>query len=575
MGRGKRKNVGVKGGPAEQLVLLADQVQEESAATLGRTLSSINSSASGWCWTTLGGVADVTGGVTKNAAKAEGTSYPYLRVANVYANELRLGEISEIQVQDSVVDRVLLKRGDLLVVEGNGSADQIGRVALWDGSIDPCVHQNHLIKARFSSEELSKWTLYWLLSPVGREAIVGAASSTSGLHTLSISKVSSLTLPLAPQRETEAITSVLDEQWSKLDAAIAGLRRTQANLKRYRASVLKAAVEGRLVPTEAELARQEGREYEPASVLLERILTERRRRWEEAELAKMKAKGKVPKDDGWKGRYEEPCGPSTVDAPKLPPGWCWATTAQLCWDAGYGTSQKCTSDASGPPVLRIPNVQAQRISLDDIKYATGMERLSSDGVVQPGDFLFIRTNGSKSLVGRGAVVSHLLPREHHFASYLIRLRMVQIERLPEWVSLLWHAPIVRDQVLRDAASSAGQYNVSLSAASSYLIPLAPIGEQMRILNEVERFFSIADSAYAVMQASRTRIARLRQSILKSAFEGKLVDQDPTDEPASALLARIRAQRSSATTQPPTPAATSSTPSPPPAKRARRPKRPTP
>ena len=81
------------------------------------------------------------------------------------------------------------------------------------------------------------------------------------------------------------------------------------NLKRYRASVLKAAVEGRLVPTEAELARAEGRDYEPASVLLERILAERRRRWEEAELAKMKAKGKTPKGDRWRAKYKEPIPP--------------------------------------------------------------------------------------------------------------------------------------------------------------------------------------------------------------------------------------------------------------------------
>ena len=109
------------------------------------------------------------------------------------------------------------------------------------------------------------------------------------------------------------------------DDAVATLERVRRNLTRYRASVLKAAVEGRLVPTEAKLARAEGRSYEPASVLLERILAERRRRWEEAELAKMKAKGKVPKDDKWKAKYVEPIAPDTSELPDLPEGWCWAT----------------------------------------------------------------------------------------------------------------------------------------------------------------------------------------------------------------------------------------------------------
>ena len=92
---------------------------------------------------------------------------------------------------------------------------------------------------------------------------------------------------------------------------MAALRRAQANLKRYRASVLKDACEGRLVPTEAELARSEGREYEPADVLLERILAERRARWESQEKRR--------------GKYKEPSAPDTSALPELPEGWVWAT----------------------------------------------------------------------------------------------------------------------------------------------------------------------------------------------------------------------------------------------------------
>lgn len=83
------------------------------------------------------------------------------------------------------------------------------------------------------------------------------------------------------------------------------------------------------MPTEAELARAEGRDYESASVLLERILAERRRRWEDAELAKIKAKGQSPKDDKWKARYKEPVAPDANDLPELPAGWLWATWEQL------------------------------------------------------------------------------------------------------------------------------------------------------------------------------------------------------------------------------------------------------
>ena len=120
----------------------------------------------------------------------------------------------------------------------------------------------------------------------------------------------------------------MEKQFTRLDAATAALKRVQANLKRYRASVLKTACEGRLVPTEAELARQEGRDYEPADNLLQRILRERRARWETDTLAKMQASGKPPKDNNWKQKYKEPSAPDTSNLPPLPEGWCWALLGQ-------------------------------------------------------------------------------------------------------------------------------------------------------------------------------------------------------------------------------------------------------
>ncbi|MFN2398564.1 MAG: hypothetical protein ABR543_07970 [Gemmatimonadaceae bacterium] len=148
--------------------------------------------------------------------------------------------------------------------------------------------------------------------------------SDSGLN-LTHGRFKKLPVVIAPLSEQHRIVEAIESYFTRLDDAVATLERVQRNLKRYRASVLKAAVEGRLVPTEAELAHTEGRDYEPASVLLERILAERRRRWEEAELAKMKAKGKVPKDDVWNAKYEESVAPDTSDLPELPEGWCWAS----------------------------------------------------------------------------------------------------------------------------------------------------------------------------------------------------------------------------------------------------------
>ncbi len=377
--------------------------------------------------------------------------------------------------------------------------------------------------------------LRWTIHEIVKKAV-------GDIPGLSKGQLSDHCLPLAPSSEQRRIVDVLDSYLTRLDVAEQALLRAQANLRRYRASVLKAAVEGRLVITEAELARQEGREYEPASVLLARILAERKLRWEKAELAKMKAKGIVPKDDRWKARYEEPVGPDLSGLPDLPEGWCWTTVEALFWNAGYGTSQKCSLEGQGPVVLRIPNIRNQRIDLADLKYATDAEQLSDEGEVGAGDFLFIRTNGSKELIGRGALVGADLREACHFASYLIRLRLVLVDASAEWFARAWHSEPVRSQLMRDAASSAGQHNVSLGSACSFVLPLPPMAEQARIVTELARLESVAEGAEANLLEAVAHIARLRQSILKWAFEGKLVDQDPNDEPAAELLARIRAER---------------------------------
>jgi type I restriction enzyme S subunit len=192
-----------------------------------------NRTGSEWKRATIGEVAQVISGLTKNPKRADlPRKLPYLRVANVYANELRLDDVAEIGVADREVEKLLLKRGDLLIVEGNGSPDQIGRVAVWDDSIPNCVHQNHLIKVRCGPDVSPKWALTWLLSPGGRHQIERVSSSTSGLNTLSTGKIGRLPIPVPPLAEQRRIVAEVDRRLSivrEVEAEVdANLKRAQA-----------------------------------------------------------------------------------------------------------------------------------------------------------------------------------------------------------------------------------------------------------------------------------------------------------------------------------------------------------
>ncbi|MCC7388140.1 MAG: restriction endonuclease subunit S [Phycisphaerales bacterium] len=348
-----------------------------------------------------------------------------------------------------------------------------------------------------------------------------------------------ITLPVPPAAEQTRIADRIDELFSDLDSGVEALRRVRRKLDRYRAAVLHAAVTGRLS------ARwREEHAPEPAADLLARILKARREHWEAETLRKYEAKGKTP-PKGWRGRYEEPVEFDAIHASfRLPRQWQWAGLDALTWGSSYGTSVRCDYEADGEPVLRIPNIARGELDLADIKYATADLGLGDYGeFLAPGDLLVCRTNGSIRLLGKVALVAADFPSPTYFASYLIRLRAASLPvgRYLHHALSSWHG---RRIIESHAASSAGQHNVSLTNLQRIPIPLPPESEMQAIDELVGESLSRIDALEAEVDRALRRSGRLRQSILKAAFEGKLVPQDPADEPASELLARLWAQAES-------------------------------
>lgn len=208
-----------------------------------------------------------------------------------------------------------------------------------------------------------------------------------------------------------------------------------------------------------------------------------------------------------------------------------AKLSTLATDSGYGTSQKCEYDADGPPVIRIPNVVDGGLVLDDLKFATRRGELSATEALAPGDLLVVRTNGSRDLIGRGAVVTRKPETPTFFASYLIRYRLRDDPVLWRWLACIWHAPSVRAVLTERAASSAGQYNLSVAKLDSVELPVPSAGVAERLSREVDARVAAARRLSAELRLQIRRAEHLRHAILTRAFAGrsKLISDSPADD----------------------------------------------
>jgi type I restriction enzyme S subunit len=422
----------------------------------------------------------------------------------------------------------------------------------------------------------NRFLLYRMLSP---DFVRYANLRASGVQhpRVHYKNLAKFPLALPPLPEQRRIVKAIETQFTRLDAAVTALERAQANLARYRASVLQAAVEGCLVPTEANLAREEGRDYEPADALLERILEARRARWEEerwqyeierakkkAAQAERKAAGLpyyirqlpeaswidrteeeyapyLPKTDRWKQKYDEPEPPDTEDLLELPEGWIWTSMEQLGEILGGLTkNSKRKRYPLRMPYLRVANVYADELRLDEIKQIGVKESELDRVLLEKNDLLIVEGNGSIDQIGRVAIWDDsITPCVHQ--NHLIKVRLV-LQQMAKYV-LHWLLSIGgREQIIDVASSTSGLYTLSLSKVSRLPVPLPPLAEQHRIVEEVERRLSVVEALEEAVEANLTRAERLRQAILKTAFEGRLVPQNPDDEPASALMTRIKARK---------------------------------
>jgi type I restriction enzyme, S subunit len=348
--------------------------------------------------------------------------------------------------------------------------------------------------------------------------------------------VKSWPISLPPRAEQTRIVAKLEELLTDLDAGVAELKAAQKKLAQYRQSLLKAAVEGSLT---AEW-RAKHKPIETGAQLLERILTERRARWEAKQLAKFAEQGKTPPKD-WQKKYPEPVQPDTTDLPELPKGWVWPTVDQLS-EVVSGFAYKSTDFCStGIPVSKIANIGYGVYQPDDSQefLPSNFLKETPDFVVSGMDILIALTRP----ITNGTLKSCFYPE--HLPRSLLNQRVAAIKTvLPntaDYIFLISRTPYFREKV-RSSTSETLQPNMSPNALKAIAIPLPPISEAAKLVELTQIQLSQIVQQEEAINISLKQSTAQRQNILRAAFAGQLVAQDPNDEPASALLERIRAER---------------------------------
>jgi len=384
----------------------------------------------------------------------------------------------------------------------------------------------------------SEFLYYFLISE--ERAFVDAGKGGAQPN-ISQSIVKAWPLLLPPLGEQTRIVAKLEELLSDLDAGVAELKAAQKKLAQYRQSLLKAAVEGALT---AEW-RTRNTPAETGAQLLERILLERRARWEARQLARFKEQGKTPPKD-WQKKYPEPVQPDSTDLPELPQGWVWATVDQISSDERYslsigpfGSNLKVPDyRESGTPLVFVRNIRSGNYGGTSTKYVTPekAEELKAHSI-EAGDVLITKMGEPP---GEADVYPDGQPPAIITAD-CIKVRCWAGLMRPDFLKIAINSYIGQRQI-EPMTQGVAQKKVSLGRFTSLAVPVPSIQEQDRLMALVSAANSEAISQEAAIVFSLKQSTAQRQNILRAAFEGQLVPQDPNDEPANVLLARIRAER---------------------------------
>lgn len=413
-----------------------------------------------WKWIKLGDVCKKMSNGANAKQADDKIGFPISRIETIWNETIDLGRVKYIEESDATfVEKYSLKKDDILFSHINSDI-HLGKTAIFKNQTKTLIHGINLLLIRLNKDALADFFNYQFRYKRRRGEFISIAQKSVNQSSINQPKLKNIDFVLPPKLTQQAIVSKIEELFSELDKSIENLRTAQQQLKIYRQSVLKWAFDGKLTNENVK--------------------------------------------DG-----------------ELPKGWKMTNMGDVIEKPKYGTSKKCEYETKGIGVLRIPNIAKGVVDSYDLKFAKFDEQEIENYSLKEGDILTIRSNGSVDIVGKCALITKK-DEGFLYAGYLIRLRPLQKLILPKYLINILSSINLRNQIEGKAKSTSGVNNINSEELAGLLISLPPIEKQHTIIQEIESRFSVADKMEESITQSIQQAEALRQSILKKAFEGRLI-----------------------------------------------------
>ncbi|MBN3923892.1 restriction endonuclease subunit S [Nostoc sp. NMS4] len=474
----------------------------------------------GWKWTTLedlclnpkSDIVDGPFGSNLKASEYLDTGVPIIRLQNVDRNVFIEKNIKFVSFDKAKeLDRHSFEKGDIIITK---LGEPLGKACLVPNNLNKGIIVADIVRVRISEKfALKKYILYVINSQV---VICKLQTYTKGTTRprVNLNHIRQLFIPLPPLNEQKRIVAKIEELNDRTQRAKEALETIPQLCDRFRQSVLAAAFRGDLTAD----WREQNPDVEPASVLLERTLQEKRDR----------TKNQL--------KHNELNLLIESELEELPKGWHWTTFEQVSErvTVGHVGSMKDEYISEGIPFLRSQNVRENRFDPIGLQYISKeFHKKLSKSSLQPGDLVVVRSGS----VGITCVIPNNL-KEANCSDLVI---VKQPKAITPYYGSYYMNSVARSHV-NEKQVGVALIHFNTKSMAQLPIPIAPYKEQEEIIGRVQKLFKSADTIEQQYQKAKTNLDQLNQSILAKAFRGELVPQDPDDEPASELLERIRAER---------------------------------